>query len=110
MYTKKFDESNFSTEVLASKEPVLVDIYADWCGPCRLLSPTVEEIAREIGENNHDERKVGKLNADENPNLTARYEVSSIPTLLLFKEGRVIGRMIGNHSKKSILEFMQSAN
>ena len=80
---KKFTTENFSTEVLASDKVVLVDFYADWCGPCRMVAPVVEQIAEEYA----DRAVVGKLNVDENEEIAVRYGVMSIPTLIAFKNG-----------------------
>lgn len=103
MSTLKFDNNNFAKEVLESKVPVLVDVYADWCGPCRQLAPTIDELADQY----KDQKKIGKLNVDESPELTAEYEINSVPTLLLFEEGRVVARLRGNQSKSRILEFLE---
>tara|TARA_Y100001978_G_C23623593_1_gene399739 strand:+ start:571 stop:885 length:315 start_codon:yes stop_codon:yes gene_type:complete len=104
MSTQKFDHKNFKKEVMDCDRPVLVDVYADWCGPCRLLAPTIDEIA----ELTKDEKKVGKLNADENPELTKQFRINSVPTLLLFENGKEKARLTGNQSKKRILEFLES--
>ena len=103
MSTLKFDNNNFVKEVLESKVPVLVDVYADWCGPCRQLAPTIDELADQY----KDQKKIGKLNVDESPELTAEYEINSVPTLLFFEEGRVVARLRGNQSKSRILEFLE---
>ena len=83
--TRVFTDANFDQEVLKSDKPVLVDFWAEWCGPCRMMSPTVEAIAAEYGER----AKVGKLNVDENQAVTVRYSIRSIPTLVLFKSGQI---------------------
>ena len=93
-----FSDADFAGEVLQSKQPVLVDVYADWCPPCRALAPTVEELAGEFA----GRVKVGKLNTDANPETPARYEVRSIPTLLLFEKGEVVQRFVGLTSKKDL--------
>jgi thioredoxin 1 len=95
----KVNQSNFD-EILASEKPVLLDFYADWCGPCRMVAPVVEEIALE-----HPEYVVGKINVDESPELAQKYGVFSIPTLAVVKEGRVAGRMTGAKPKEKILEL-----
>ena len=95
----KVNQSNFD-EILASEKPALLDFYADWCGPCRMVAPVIEEIARE-----HPEYVVGKINVDESPELAQKYGVFSIPTLAVVKEGRVAGRMTGAKPKEKILEL-----
>ena len=93
-----FSDADFASEVLQSKQPVLVDVYADWCQPCRALAPAVKELAGEFA----GRVKVGKLNTETNPETPARYEVSAIPTLLLFEKGEVVQRFVGLTSKKDL--------
>ena len=81
------EELNFKTEVLQAAEPVLVDFWAEWCGPCRTMTPTLEKLARDF--------KVCKVNVDRNPKLAARYQVSSIPALFIFKNGQVAAQHLG---------------
>lgn len=95
----KVNQNNFD-EILAGKKPALLDFYADWCGPCRMVAPVIEEIARE-----HPEYVVGKINVDESPELAQRYGVFSIPTLAVVKDGRIAGRMTGAKPKEKILEL-----
>ena len=95
----KVNQNNFD-EILAEKKPALLDFYADWCGPCRMVAPIIEEIAME-----HPEYVVGKINVDENPELAQKYGVFSIPTLAVVKEGRIAGRMTGAKPKEKILEL-----
>ncbi len=83
MATVKVDKSNFQTDVLDAKEPVVVDFWAEWCGPCKMIAPALEEIATELGS----KVKIAKLNIDENPELAAQFGVRSIPTLMIFKGG-----------------------
>lgn len=94
-----FTDQNFKQEVLESKEPALVDLWAPWCGPCRMLSPLVEELAKEYEGKG---MKIGKLNVDENPETASRYHVMSIPTLLFFKDGEVVEQMVGVQSKEDL--------
>ena len=89
---------NFEEIVLGADVPVLVDFWATWCGPCMMLAPTVEEIAKENAGN----LIVGKVNVDEEPSLAARFGIASIPTLLLFKDGQLVDTMIGLRSKAEI--------
>lgn len=95
-----FRDDNFETEVLKSKEPVLVDFFAEWCGPCKMMMPIVEEVAKET----EGKLKVGKINVDENPKAAEEYGVMSIPTLILFKEGEVSKTFVGFRSKEDILK------
>ena len=90
-----FTDDNFSTEVLDSAEPVLVDFWAPWCGPCRQIAPMVEELAGE----NAGSVKIGKVNIDENPKAAQDYGVQSIPTLMIFKGGEVVERFVGAQPK-----------
>ncbi|MDO8669711.1 MAG: thioredoxin [Candidatus Buchananbacteria bacterium] len=92
--------SNFEAEVIKAKGPVLVDFYADWCGPCKMQGPIVEEVANSLG----DKAKVGKLNVDENQEVSQKYSVMSIPTLIIFKDGQAVETMIGVQTKDSLIE------
>ena len=92
-------DTSFEQEVLQSATPVLVDFWAEWCGPCRALGPTIDELARE----NAGKLKIVKLNVDENPSVSTRFSIRSIPTLLLFKDGQMVEQLIGLRSKKEIL-------
>ncbi len=98
-----FTDQNFKEEVLDSKTPVLVDFWAQWCAPCRIVSPIVEELATEYG----GKLKVGKLNVDEN-HIASHYGVMSIPSLLIFKNGQVIKTMIGAQSKDNFKREIDS--
>ncbi len=90
------NDENFNKEVLASKVPVLVDFWAPWCVPCQMAGPVIEELAKEY----EGEIKVGKLNVDENPQTATKYGVMSIPTVILFKEGKERGRKVGFEGKE----------
>lgn len=92
-------DTDFASEVLNSDTPVLVDFWAEWCGPCRMIAPTVEEIAKEHGGN----LKVVKMDIDANPVIPGRYSIMSIPTLMVFKKGEVVARMTGVKPKDQIL-------
>lgn len=94
-------KENFESEVLNSTKPVLLDFYADWCGPCRMVGPIVEEIAEE-----NDNIKVGKINVDQQSELAAKYRVMSIPTLAVIKNGEVANISVGAKGKEEILEML----
>ena len=87
----KFDESNFEAEVLQSDLPVFVDFYADWCGPCKMMSPDIDKMAEEYA----GRIKVGKVNVDENSDLAVKYGIMSIPNMVFFKNGEVVDRVVG---------------
>ena len=97
--TIEISEANFETEVLKSAEPVLVDFWAEWCGPCKMIAPVLDEIATEQA----GRVKVAKVNVDTNPELAARYGIQSIPTLLYFAGGEVRHQSVGVASKKTIV-------
>ena len=90
--------NNFQTEVSASEKPVLLDFYADWCGPCRMMSPIIDEIAEEMNEN----IKVGKVNVDENQELAMEYGIMSIPTVVIIKNGKAEKTLVGLRDKEEI--------
>jgi len=98
------NDDNFESEVLNSEIPVLVDLWAEWCGPCRALAPVIEEIA----EDYDGKLKVGKLNVDENPGVPSTYDIRSIPTLIVFKDGAVQERVVGALPKNHIVDLIES--
>ena len=100
--TIEINETNFESEVLKSNQPVLVDFWAEWCGPCKMLAPVLDEIAKVYA----DRIKVAKVNVDDNPGLALRYGIQSIPTLLYFANGEVKNQTIGVVSKKKIVEHL----
>lgn len=100
-----FTTANFEEEVLKSSEPVLVDFWAAWCGPCKMVGPIVEELAEEY----KGKIKVGKLNVDDNGSTAQSYRVMSIPTLILFKDGKEVNRIVGFKPKNELAEFIESA-
>lgn len=96
-------KDNFKDEVMSSDKPVLIDFWASWCGPCKMLSPVVDEIAEE-----NNGFKVCKINVDENPELASEYKVASIPTLIVFKNGKLINTSVGVRSKEDILKMVNT--
>ncbi|MET0747995.1 MAG: thioredoxin [Rhizobium sp.] len=105
MATVKVDNSNFQSEVLDSVEPVVVDFWAEWCGPCKMIAPSLEEISVEMA----GKVKVVKLNIDENPELAAKFGVRSIPTLALFKAGEVADIKVGAAPKSALSSWISNA-
>src|SRR5262245_19997390 len=101
----EFTDTNFQDEVLNSKEPVLVDFWAPWCGPCRMIAPIVDQLASEYS----GAIKVGKVNIDDSPNSAQNYGVSSIPTLMVFKGGNVVERFVGVQPKSRLQQALDAA-
>lgn len=103
--TVKLIEDNFENEVLKSDIPVLVDFWADWCGPCRVLGPVIEEIAEEYD----GKLKVGKLHVDENPTIASKYNIRGIPTMIIFRDGKQVDQLVGALPKNDIRNAIDGA-
>lgn len=101
----KFTDDNFETEVLKFDGPVLVDFYADWCGPCQMQGPIIEELAKEVEEK---DMKVGKFNVDKNPKMAEKFGIMSIPTIIIFKGGEVKETLHGVHNKDDLKQKLES--
>ena len=104
MMTTKTSDDSFKMDVLEAEGPVLVDFWAEWCGPCKMIGPALEEISAEMG----DRLKVAKLNIDDNPHTPQQYGVRGIPTLILFKEGQVAATKVGALAKNQLVEWIES--
>jgi thioredoxin 1 len=105
MAVGKVSDANFEAEVLKSTQPVVVDFWAEWCGPCRMIAPALEEIAGSLGE----KVKIVKLNVDENPNTASKYGIMSIPTLMIFKDGALASRQVGAAPKQKLEQWITAA-
>lgn len=105
MSTVKVDAGNFERDVLQSAEPVVVDFWAEWCGPCKMIAPALDEIAKEM----EGKVKIAKINIDENPELATQFGVRSIPTLLMFKNGEVTSNMVGAAPKSRLSDWIVSS-
>ena len=101
---KEFTTENFNQEVLQSKLPVLVDFWAEWCGPCRMISPLIDELDADY----KDQAVIGKVNVDSESDISAQYGITSIPTLLFFKDGEVVDKHVGSASKSQLEEKLNS--
>jgi thioredoxin 1 len=104
MATTKVTDTSFEADVLKAAEPVVVDFWAEWCGPCRMIGPALEEISKELG----DKVKIVKLNVDENPGVAAQFGIRSIPTLMIFKDGKLASQKVGAAPKGDLSRWIQS--
>ncbi|NLG53261.1 MAG: thioredoxin [Clostridiales bacterium] len=103
MNVLEITKDNFETEVLKSDKPVLLDFWAEWCGPCRLMTPVIDEISQEVTN-----AKVGKVNVDEQPELAGRFNVLSIPTLAVIKDGKVVNVSVGVKPKTEVINMLKA--
>lgn len=102
MSVLKITSENFESEVINSKEPVMIDFFANWCEPCKMMSPVIDEIAEEL-----QNIKVGKINVDENQDLAMKYNVMSIPTIVIIKDGKEIKRFVGVQDKENLIKDLK---
>ncbi|MBV8791757.1 MAG: thioredoxin [Pseudolabrys sp.] len=105
MAVGKTTDATFESDVIKSATPVVVDFWAEWCGPCRMIAPALEEIAGSMG----DKVKIVKLNVDENPQVAAKYGIMSIPTLMMFKNGDIASRQVGAAPKQKLQQWISGA-
>ena len=105
MTVNKVSDANFDAEVLKATGPVVVDFWAEWCGPCRMIAPALEEIASALGE----KVKIVKLNVDENPAVASKYGIMSIPTLMIFKNGELASRQVGAAPKQKLEQWITAS-
>jgi thioredoxin 1 len=105
MAVEKVSDQSFDEDVLKSSAPVIVDFWAEWCGPCRMVAPILDEVSGEMGE----KVRIVKLNVDENPNTASKYGIMSIPTLLLFKDGKIASRQVGAAPKAKLVQWINAA-
>lgn len=104
-HIQSINDAEFNTEVLQSTQPVLVDFWAEWCGPCKMIAPVLEQVAEELG----NKIKIVKVNVDNNPQSPAQYGVRSIPNLILFKNGVVVGNKVGALTKSQLIAFIENS-
>ena len=100
----KLTDAEFENQVIKSEKPILVDFWAEWCGPCKMIAPVLEEVASELS----DKILIGKLNVDENSETPPKYGIRGIPTLMLFKNGEVVGTQVGAISKSDLINFIEN--
>ena len=105
MPTAKITDASFENDVLKSESPVVVDFWAEWCGPCRMIGPSLEDISNELA----GKVKIVKLNVDENPGIAAKYGIMSIPTLMLFKNGQLASRQVGAQPKQKLEQWITAS-
>jgi thioredoxin 1 len=104
-HVREFTDGNFETEVIASDKPVLVDFWAEWCMPCRNLAPVIDAVAEELA----DQARVGKVDTDSNKNISVKYEITAIPTVIIFHKGKVVKKFVGFKKKDELVAALQEA-